>query len=253
LQYSQNFLIVLRFLGTNYHGWQIQKNALTIQEVFQNALYKITKEKNEIKGCSRTDSGVHANAYCISTKNNMNINPDNLVLALNKFLPNDIRVIKCMKVNSEFHARYSCLAKEYVYKIYNHKIMDPFFFNRSLHFWYHLDLNLMKNLSSIFIGKHDFSSFCSFDKRKKDNMCRNIMEFDINKSGNIVEFRIKADGFLYNMVRIIVGTLLEANHRKMSKKDIIYILESKNRKLSGPTLPACGLYLNKIFYEGLII
>ena len=253
MQQCQNFLFVLKFLGTNYHGWQIQKNSLTVQEVFQNAIFKLIKHKTDIKGCSRTDSGVHANCYCVNAKIDIKINEINLLLALNNILPYDIRVIKCIKVDENFHARYSCLYKEYVYKIYNNKIMDPFMFGRSLHFWYDLDLDLMNDLASCLIGYHDFSAFCSMDNRNRSNMSRNVTDFNITKIDNIVEFKVKSDGFLYNMVRIMVGTILEGNYKKMSKKSIKYILDSKNRSLAGKTVPAQGLYLNKVFYEGLIL
>lgn len=256
MQYDQNFLIILRFLGTNYHGWQIQKNALSIQEVFQNALFKVIKHKTDIKSCSRTDSGVHANAFCVNCKINIKIAPKNLILAINRFLPNDIKVINCIKVSDNFHARYSCIKKEYIYKIYNNKIMDPFMYGRSLHFWYPINLDLINNFCKIFLGYHDFSAFCSLDNRKKINMFRNIIYLDAKKNKynkNIIEFKIQADGFLYNMVRIIIGTLLEANYKKMNCSDIENILKSKNRNFAGDTLPACGLYLNRIFYKGLII
>ena len=149
MQYDQNFLIILRFLGTNYHGWQIQKNALSIQEVFQNALFKVIKHKTDIKSCSRTDSGVHANAFCVNCKINIKIAPKNLILAINRFLPNDIKVINCIKVSDNFHARYSCIKKEYIYKIYNNKIMDPFMYGRSLHFCYPINLDLINNFCKV--------------------------------------------------------------------------------------------------------
>ena len=253
MQQCQNFLFVLRFLGTNYHGWQIQKNSLTIQEVFQNAIFKIIKHKTDIKGCSRTDSGVHANCYCVNANIDIKIDEINLLLALNNLLPPDIRITKCIKVDKNFHARYSCLYKEYIYKIYNNKIMDPFMFGRSLHFWYNLDLDLMNDLASCLIGYKDFSSFCSLDNRDRSNMFRNVVNFNITKTNDIVEFKIKSDGFLYNMVRIMVGTILEGNYKKMNKKNIQYILNSKNRSLAGKTVPAHGLYLNKVFYKGLIL
>lgn len=253
MQQYQNFLFVLKFLGTNYHGWQVQKNSLTIQEVFQNAIFKLIKHKTDVKGCSRTDSGVHANCYCVNAGIDLKINEMSLLLALNNLLPNDIKVIKCIKVDKDFHARYSCLYKEYIYKIYNNRVMDPFMFGRSLHFWYNLDLDLMNDLASCLIGYHDFSAFCSLDNRSRSNMFRNVMSFDITRDNDIVEFRVKSDGFLYNMVRIMVGTILEGNYKKMSKKDIQYILNSKDRSLAGKTVPSHGLYLNKVFYKGLTL
>ena len=253
LQFYQNYLIILRFLGTNYHGWQIQNNAVSIQEVFQNALFKITRGKIDIKACSRTDSGVHANSFCISAKINISIDEKKLSLALNNFLPNDIRVIKCLKVNDDFHARYSCIAKEYIYLIYHDYVLDPFWYGRCLHFWYPLDIKLMNKLSNSLVGIHDFSSFCSLDKRNRCNMEREVYYFEVEEKDKIVTFKIKANGFLYNMVRIMVGTILEGNYRKMSENDILSILNKKNRKFAGTTVPPHGLYLNKIFYEEFTI
>ncbi|MCL2311463.1 MAG: tRNA pseudouridine(38-40) synthase TruA [Firmicutes bacterium] len=245
-------MIVLRFLGTKYHGWQIQKNATTVQEIFQNALSKI-KSNIAIKGCSRTDAGVHANVYCVSAKINIFIDSKSLILALNKFLPDDIKVISCTEIEDDFHARYSCIAKEYLYRIYNCKVMDPFLFGRCFHFWYSLDFELINKILEVFIGKHDFTSFCSNKINKKNNMIRNIEYFDVLQHGNIVEFKIKADGFLYNMVRIMIGTVLRANHKKHKPSQIIKILEAKNRSIAGQTVPAYGLYLNKIFYKNMEI
>lgn len=253
VQFYQNFLIVLRFLGTNYHGWQIQDNAISVQEIFQNALFKVIKAKTDIKGCSRTDSGVHANSYCVSAKISINISEKGLMLSINQFLPNDIRVIKCLKVNDDFHARYSCIAKEYVYIIYNDYVLDPFMYGRCLHFWYPLNINRMNELMQLLVGIHDFTSFCSLDNRCLSNMKRHVYYFNVFKCGKIVTFKIKADGFLYNMVRIMVGTILKANYKKMSENDILNILNSKNRKLAGDTIPSSGLYLNKIFYDGFTI
>ncbi|MDR1364254.1 MAG: tRNA pseudouridine(38-40) synthase TruA, partial [Oscillospiraceae bacterium] len=132
----KNFLIVLKFVGTNYHGWQIQKNAITVQEIFQNSIVKIFGAMPEIKGCSRTDSGVHANMYCVNAKFPELISVNKIPIALNKFLPYDISVIDCREVRESFHARYSCLGKEYIYKIHNCKIRDPFLFGRVLNYRY---------------------------------------------------------------------------------------------------------------------
>ena len=161
--------------------------------------------------------------------------------------------MRCIKVDNEFHARYSCIAKEYKYLIYNDYVLDPFLYGRCLHFWYPLDIKLMNELASVFIGVHDFSAFCTSDLREKENMKRHVYYFFVQEKDNLVEFKIKANGFLYNMVRILVGTLLEANYHKIKKDDLIEILLSKDRKFAGDTAPACGLYLNKVFYEEFII
>ncbi len=248
----RNIMLTISYDGSNYHGWQIQKNALTVQEVFQNALFKIIKENTDIKGCSRTDTGVHAKMYVISFKTHSRMLPENLVLALNKLLPNDIAVLDGKEVSSNFHARYSCSSKEYIYKIWHSRIKNPFLSNRALHYWYPLDIQELSNAAKYFVGAHNFTSFCAQDKRKMENMIRNIEYFEVYRSKddeNMVEFKVKADGFLYNMVRIMIGTLLRVAQGKIKKEDIPKIIEYKDRSKAGPTVPAEGLYLNKLFYE----
>lgn len=247
----RNIAVTISYDGSAYHGWQVQKNALTIQEVFQNALYKIIKEKVDIKGCSRTDTGVHAKMYVINFKTNCKIECENLILALNKFLPNDMAAIDCKEVGSEFHARYSCVAKEYVYKIWHSRIKNPFLNGRVFHYWYPLDIKKLNEAAKCFLGPHDFTSFSTLDKRETKNMVRTIEYFEVYQSPenkNIIEFKVKADGFLYNMVRIMIGTLLRVAQDKIKKEDIPKIIEAKNRSKAGPTAPAQGLYLNKVFY-----
>ncbi len=248
---KRNILAVLAFSGKEFHGWQIQKNAITIQEVFQNALQKILCETVDIKGCSRTDSGVHANMYCISIRTSRNITCERLTMALNKFLPKSIAVISCRDVPDDFHARYSCTAKEYIYKIHNGKIRDPFLDGYALEYRYELDENLLNLAAKEFIGKHDFTSFCTLDKREQNNMTRTVRNSSVARTGNMVVFRVEADGFLYNMVRIMVGTILRVAQGKIAVNDIKAIIKAKNRSLAGPTAPAHGLYLNRVFYDVL--
>ena len=247
----RNIAVTISYDGSAYHGWQVQKNALTIQEVFQNVLFKIIKEKTDIKGCSRTDTGVHANMYVINFKTSCKIECKNLILALNKFLPNDIAAIACKEVADEFHARYSCAYKEYIYKIWHNRIKNPFLNNRALHYWYPINVKELNEASKYFLGTHDFTSFSTLDKREATDMTRTIANFEVYRSPNdenIIEFKVRADGFLYNMVRIMVGTLLRVAQGKFRKEDIPKIIDSKSRKNAGPTAPAEGLYLNKVFY-----
>lgn len=249
IEMERNIFLTLSYDGTNYHGFQIQKNALTIQEIFQNALNNVLKYTPEIKGCSRTDSGVHANMYGISFKTNSKINCENLIFALNRYLPGDIAVNSCKDVDINFHARYSCTAKEYIYKIINSKIRNPFLNKYALHYWYPIDVEKLNKAASLFVGTHDFTSFATIDKsREASNMVRTIQSLTITKNNDLITIKIKADGFLYNMVRIIVGTLLRVAQGKILPEDISKIIREKNRALAGPTAPARGLYLNKIFY-----
>lgn len=248
---QRNILMVISYDGKRYHGWQIQKNAVTIQEVYQKALKKVLGYLPDIKGCSRTDSGVHANAYCINFNIETPILCDKLVLAINKYLPKDISAQKCMEVDKNFHARYSCVGKEYIYKLWNNKIRNPFLDGYALHYWYPLDENRLNTMAQDYVGKKDFTSFCTFDKREVGNMIRTVEYFKVYRENDLIIFKVKADGFLYNMVRIMIGTLLRNIRGK--GEDINTILFLKDRKYAGPTSPACGLYLNKVFYEGIIL
>ena len=175
----RNLLITLSYDGSCYHGWQIQKNAITVQEVFQEALYKIISEKPDIKACSRTDSGVHANMFCLSMKLNHQIPPERLVGALNRFLPLSISVLDCVEVPLDFHARYNCKGKRYVYKIWNNPIRDPFLRDYAYHYRWKIDENLLNKSAQDFVGKHDFTSFCTDDGRTMDNMERTISLFTV--------------------------------------------------------------------------
>ena len=247
----RNVLMSLRYDGTNYHGWQVQKNAVTVQEVFQGALARLLGEDVDIKGCSRTDAGVHANMYCVSAKIDSKIPCKRLKMALNRFLPRDIAVTGAAEVPLDFHARYSCSGKEYVYKIWNEPVRNPFWHGRAFHYWYHLDVEKLDSAAKNFIGTHDFTSFCTLDKRNPENMVRTVKDFSVERNGGLVEMRVTADGFLYNMVRIMVGTLLRVAMGRIEPQEIPDIISAKDRAKAGPTAVAHGLYLNRIFYDGI--
>lgn len=248
-QNLKNFLFTISFSGKNYHGWQIQKNGNTVQNVFQNALKTIVNNELEVKGCSRTDAGVHAKMYCVSAKLNTFMPGDKIKMALNSRLPTDIVVNCCEEVDMNFHARYTCTGKEYIYKIWNHRDRNPFLDIFSYHYWYPIKIDSLKKACDEFVGRHDFTAFSKPDKRIRKNMERNVKYCDISKTENLVEIKIKADGFLYNMVRIIVGTLLKISEEKIKISDIPQIINCKKRINAGPTLPAHGLYLNKVYYD----
>ncbi|MBE6822214.1 tRNA pseudouridine(38-40) synthase TruA [Caproiciproducens sp. LBM24188] len=247
----RNLLLTICYDGANYHGWQIQQNAISVQQVFQESLFRVLGERPDIKGCSRTDSFVHARQFCISLKTEHTIPCERLVGALNHFLPEDIAVQSCREVPLDFHARYSCTGKEYVYQIWNHPVRDPFLNRRALHYWYPLDLERMNRAAAGFMGAHDFTSFCTLDARDRGDMTRTVTKAELRREGNLVLYTVAADGFLYNMVRIMVGTLLRVAQGKLEPEDIPRILEAKDRKEAGPTAPPCGLYLNRVFYENL--
>ena len=245
---QRNLLLKLAYDGTRYHGWQIQENAVTVQQVFQEALCKVTGRQEDLKACSRTDTGVHAREFCVSLKTESPIPEERLVAALNHYLPQDMAVRSCQRVGEDFHARYSCKGKEYCYEIWNHPVREPFLAGRALHYWYPIDEGLLDQAARHYLGSHDFSSFCTLDKRERGDLTRRVFTSRVERRGDLVVFTVGADGFLYNMVRIMVGTLLRVQQGKFSPEDIPGILEAKDRKAAGPTAPACGLYLNRVFY-----
>ncbi len=244
----RNLLLTISYDGTRFHGWQIQQNAVTVQQVFQESLYKIIEQIPDIKGCSRTDSGVHANMYCISMKTDHPIPAVRLKAALNRYLPKSIAVLDCKEVPMDFHARYSCKSKRYIYKIWNDEVRNPFLEGYALHYRYYLDEKLLNKASQAYVGKHDFTSFCTIDKREKGDFTRNVKLFSVERNDKLITMTVEADGFLYNMVRIMVGTLLRIQQGKIKPEEIPYIIEQKNRKFAGPTAPAMGLYLDKVNY-----
>ena len=243
-----NLLLTIRYDGTRYHGWQVQKNALTVQEELQNAIEKLFGSRLDVKGCSRTDSGVHANMYCVSFYAPFFPGEYHTVSALNRFLPCDIKAYACKEVADDFHARYCCIAKEYIYRIYNAKYENPFKEDYSFHYKYFLDEKKLNMAASYFVGTHDFAAFCS-TKSDIDDTVRTIYRCEVLREGDEVSIIICGDGFLYNMVRIIAGTLIDVAKDKIKADDIPLIIKSKTRKNAGKTLSAKGLFLNKVYYS----
>lgn len=244
----RNLLLSITYDGAGYHGWQIQENALTVQEAFQTALQKVTGLSEDLKACSRTDTGVHAREFCLSLKTESAIPPERLRAALNHWLPEDVAVKDCREVPEDFHARYSCKGKEYCYEIWNHPVREPFLRGRALHYWYPIDEGLLDRAAKHYMGSHDFTSFCTLDRREQGDFTRTVTEAKVERRGNLVVFTVAADGFLYNMVRIMTGTLLRVQQGRLNPEDIPRILAARDRAAAGPTAPACGLYLNRVFY-----
>lgn len=243
----KNLLLTIQYDGSAYHGWQVQQNALTVQEVFQNAVEKVFLNRLDVIGCSRTDSGVHANNYCLCLKSDMNISNNSVVLALNSKLPKDIAVISCREVQADFHPRYSCKSKEYIYKLYNGRVRNPFYADYAYHYPYSIDETYLNRECKAFIGTYDYSGFCSANSDVQDTV-RTVKNFEVWREDDMVYFKVEADGFLYNMVRIMVGTLLFIAQGKIKQGELIDVINSKDRKRAGRTAPAQGLYLNKINY-----
>lgn len=245
----RNLLLAIRFDGSNYHGWQVQQNAVSVQQVLQDALGRVLGGRPDVKGCSRTDAFVHALQFCVSFRTESGIPCARLVGALNHFLPEDIAVLSCREVPEDFHARYSCAGKEYVYRILNSRVRDPFLRGRALHYWYPLDLDRLNAAAGFFPGSRDFTSFCAEDAREPGNMTRTVSAAFWAREGDMVSFTVSADGFLYHMVRIMVGTMLWVAQGKLQPADIGKILLAENRSAAGPTAPPQGLYLKRVFYK----
>ncbi|OJU09210.1 MAG: tRNA pseudouridine(38-40) synthase TruA [Clostridiales bacterium 43-6] len=241
------YKVTLCFIGTNYHGWQVQKNAVAIQQVLQDKLQILLGTRPGISGCSRTDTGVHANMYCFHMDLDSEKDENKLLYSMNALLPRDIAVKSVEKAGEGFHARYSVVTKEYIYKIWNGRVRNPFYEGLSIHIRQPLDMEKMKEASYYFLGKHDFSAFCSAGSDVLDTT-REIKTLKITKEEDLVTITVEADGFLYNMVRIIVGTLLFVSEGKIKPGDIPDIIASKNRRKAGKTAPAKGLTLNHIHY-----
>ena len=243
------FLMTIRFDGTAYHGWQVQNNAVTIQQTVQDSLEAVLKFRPNVSGCSRTDSGVHAEKYCFHFDFDGKIPPDKLVLALNTKLPDDISAIDCIAVANDFHARYSVHSKQYTYRIFTGNIRNPFLRKYSYHPKFALDTDKMNIASKQFCGTHDFTSFCASGSSVEDNT-RTVFEANVTKTNELIEFKVRADGFLYNMVRIMAGTLIMVGSGKIAPDKVIDIINSQNREFAGPTAPAHALFLSEINYKG---
>ncbi|SHJ78850.1 tRNA pseudouridine(38-40) synthase TruA [Tepidibacter formicigenes] len=244
----RNIKLTIQYDGSRYSGWQrLGHTDMTIQSKIENVLSKMTSEKIEIIGSGRTDVGVHALGQVANFKTNSKMTTSEMIEYLYKYLPQDIVVTNIEEVEERFHSRYNASSKKYIYKIYNDIYHNPFLRKYTTHISEKLDIDAMKKASLFIIGEHDFTSFRSSKSKKKSNI-RTIYSIDIIEKGNLIEIIVHGNGFLYNMVRIIVGTLLEVGLGNMKPENVNYILLSKDRKLAGPTAPAKGLYLLEVEY-----
>ena len=248
--------IELSYLGTNFNGYQVQPKGRTVQGELTRAAKELFGKDCDITGCSRTDAGVHANAFCATVTEKGRDNLDTALdisripLALNAHLPEDISVKAAKWVEADFHPRYDVKYKEYVYRIYNTRTRSPFENGRSWHIPYVFDTDAIEKMNlaaNNFVGKHDFSAFMASGSAVELTV-RNVKYASVTKEGDVIVFKVAADGFLYNMVRIMVGTLVLVAQGKILPENIPDILASCDRKNAGPTAPADGLYLNKVKY-----
>ena len=244
----RNLKVTMGFRGTNYHGFQRQPNGITVQEVVETALSKLFNEPVTIQGCSRTDTGVHAKEYCFTMQTEKQLPERIFIRGACGYLPEDISIYRVEEMPADFHARFSCKAKEYMYRIHNSESKNPFTTDLELLYRRKLDIPLMQEAAQHFIGTHDFATFCT-NCTEKQNTIRTIYDITIEKQGNTVILLVKGNGFLYNMVRILVGTLLSVNEGRITASELDALLASRNRVLAGITAQAHGLYLNRVFYE----
>lgn len=246
----------LSYLGTNFCGYQVQGEKPTVQKALNDAARSLFSFECDVTGCSRTDSGVHANDFCVtvtkkgSSSLDTSIPLEKIPQALNVRLPEDISVREASFVSDDFHPRYDVKYKEYIYLIHNGRVRDPFMYQRSMHFPKFLsdgDIEKMDIAAQNLIGTHDFSSFMASGS-KVESTVRTMKYARVEKHGDTVKITLAADGFLYNMVRIITGTLLEVGKGNLEPSDIERIISAKDRTLAGMTAPPCGLYLNTVVY-----
>lgn len=246
----RNLLFKIAFQGAAFHGWQQQENAITVQGELKSAFKRLTGENVNIIGCSRTDAGVHANEYFFNVRTEATIPVESFPVALmSAKFPGEISVYSCKEVDFDFNARFDCEKKEYEYVIENTKTPSPFYYKRAMNYKYDVDVELMNKAAKHFIGTFDFSAFCAADAQVKSKV-RTIYDASVFRDGDLIKFRVQGNGFLYNMVRIMVGTLLYVNNGKIKCDDIPSIIESKDRTKAGITAIPDGLYLNKVFYGG---
>ena len=240
-------LLRVAYDGTKYSGWQIQPNAITVEKVLIDALEALFGKKMEIIGASRTDAGVHAYGNVAVFDIDTRMPAEKISYALNQRLPEDVRVQESKEVEADFHPRHRDCVKTYEYRIWNDKFESPLSRLYS-HFYYGaLDVDAMREACGYFVGEHDFTSLCAAGSQVVDKV-RTIYSLDVAKEGCLITIRVTGNGFLYNMVRIIAGTLIRVGEGKIKPSEISSIIEGKDRNLAGPTAPAKGLALVEIKY-----
>ncbi len=247
----RRIFLEIAYDGTAYHGFQIQDNEITIEQVLNEKLSLLLKEDIKIIGASRTDSGVHAlmNVAVFDTEAKMAA--DKVAIALNTHLPEDIRAMNSKEVAAEFHPRHCDTVKTYEYKIYNGKIYNPMLYRYTQFEYLKLDVEKMKQAARYIVGEHDFKGFCSA-KTSASTTVRNVYSLDIDTQpmgeDSLITITVKGNGFLYNMVRIIAGTLITVGKGRMEINQVRQAVEKGERNLAGPTAPAKGLVLKEIEY-----
>ena len=244
----RNIALTLKYLGTAYHGWQVQKTQVTVGETLERAVAMVVGHPVHVTGCGRTDAGVHARVYVANFRTTARIPCDRIPYALNTHLPEDIVVTGAMEVHDGFNAIGSCVKKEYTYLIYNSAIRDPFYVNRAWFYPKHLDENIMRLAGQQFVGTHDFAAVRSVGTEVKSTV-RTVYYYEVEREGDLISLRVCANGFLYNMARAMAGTVVYAAEGKFPPEEIGQILLRGDRTAAGPTVPPGGLYMTRLWYD----
>jgi len=245
----RNIAARIMYDGSRYHGWQVQKTEETVCGVIERALSRLCGHPVKVHGCGRTDAGVHAQMYCANFRISSGIPTEKIPLAINSFLPHDIAFQAATEVSESFDANLSCVKKEYTYRIFSSRIRNPFYTNRAYFYTGNLDIDAMRNAASHFVGTHDFAAVRSVGTETKTTV-RTVFWYEVEQMGAITELRACADGFLYNMCRAMAGTLLYVSEGKITPDEIPGLLLQGDRRFTGPTVPAHGLYMTRIWYDG---
>ena len=240
--------LVVSYDGTAYGGSQRQKNARTIQQTLEEVLRRVLKEKARLSFAGRTDAGVHAEGQVATFTTRREIPLQGLKRALNAMLPKDIVVRSVAEVPVSFHPRFHASLKEYRYTIWNHPTPTPFLRSYALHVPHPLDLDAMRKAARLLVGKHNFKSFQASDKAKRSSV-RTLRRLALRRKGPLIQMSFQGNGFVYHMVRNIVGTLLDVGRSRRAPEDVFRLLSKRDRRLAGPTAPARGLCLVKILYR----
>lgn len=244
----RNIALTLSYVGTAYHGWQVQRNMSTVAQTLEEAAADVVGHPVHMTGCGRTDAGVHARHYLANFRTDSRIPLERLPYALNTHLPEDIVVTGAQEVSERFNAIGSCIKKEYTYYIFNSRIRDPFYVNRAWFYPRHLDETVMQAAADQFVGTHDFAAVRSVGTDVRSTV-RTVYYYHVERHGDLLTLRVCANGFLYNMARAMAGTVVYAAEGKIRPGEIGEILEAGDRTAAGPTVPPGGLYLTHLWYE----
>lgn len=247
---SKRVFLRIAYDGTNYCGWQIQDNGITVEEVINRELSRLLNEDIHVIGASRTDSGVHALGNVAVFDTETRIPAEKISFALNQRLPDDIRIQESKEVEADFHPRFCSSIKTYEYKILNRTFPMPTERLYSHFVYMKLDIEKMRKAAEYIVGEHDFKSFCS-SHSQVENTVRTVYSIDITKNGDMISIVIRGNGFLYNMVRIIVGTLMKVGLNVYPPQHVKEIIEARDRGQAGQKVAACGLTLVRLEYEGM--